>query len=100
MGCERLFRTDSSDVCRLAAWTRFAPTDGFSLDQPSENLPQLKTSMTPTPATAPSTPKQAEMISMAQFLVRYVTPVLKPLRFIKTGSTYRLIADNGDSRGR
>ncbi len=36
------------------------------------------------------------MISMAQFLVRYVTPVLKPLGFIKTGSTYRLIADNGD----
>ena len=36
------------------------------------------------------------MISMAQFLVRYVTPLLKPLGFTKTGSTYRLIADNGD----
>ena len=36
------------------------------------------------------------MISMAQFLVRYVTPVPKPLGFTKTGATYRLIADNGD----
>jgi len=36
------------------------------------------------------------MISLAQVLNGYITPVLAPLGFKKTGSTYRLIADNGD----
>lgn len=36
------------------------------------------------------------MITLSQFLDRYVTPVLKPLGFKKTGATYRLIADNDD----